>query len=98
MRLHGDEGRRPDLTGLFPLIQPGPEWSDLGAVTDQALRSGRPVFLIKPMAGMEVRYRLTDPDVIAACALMRGVLQRRLTRLGRLSAQEQVAGELIEIQ
>lgn len=48
--------------------------------------------------GREVRYRLTDPDVIAACALMRGVLQRRLTRLGRLSAQEQTAAELIEIQ
>ncbi len=32
------EGRRPDLTGLFPLIQPGPEWADVGAVTDQALR------------------------------------------------------------
>jgi DNA-binding transcriptional ArsR family regulator len=48
--------------------------------------------------GREVRYRLTDPDVIAACALMRGVLQRRLTRLGRLSVQEQTAAELIEIQ
>jgi DNA-binding transcriptional ArsR family regulator len=48
--------------------------------------------------GREVRYRLTDTDVIAACALMRGVLQRRLTRLGRLSVQEQTAAELIEIQ
>jgi DNA-binding transcriptional ArsR family regulator len=48
--------------------------------------------------GREVRYRLTDPDVIAACALMRGVLQRRLTRLGRLSVQEQTAAELVEIQ
>jgi hypothetical protein len=52
------EGRRTDLTGLFPLIQPGPEWADVGAVTDQALRSGRPVYLIKPMDGLEVRFNL----------------------------------------
>jgi hypothetical protein len=52
------EGRRVDLTGLFPLIQPGPEWADVGAVTDQALRSGRPVYLIKPMDGLEVRFNL----------------------------------------
>ena len=35
--------------------------------------------------GREVRYRLTDPDVIVACNLMRGVLMRRLARLGELS-------------
>jgi ArsR family transcriptional regulator, virulence genes transcriptional regulator len=48
--------------------------------------------------GREVRYRLADPDVIVACNVMRGVLQRRLTRLGRLSHLDQAAGELIEIQ
>ena len=48
--------------------------------------------------GREVRYRLADPDVIVACNLMRGVLQRRLTRLGRLSHLDQAAAELIEIQ
>ena len=36
--------------------------------------------------GREVRYRLVDPDVMAACALMRAVLERRLTRLGRVAA------------
>lgn len=35
--------------------------------------------------GREVRYRLSDPDVVVACALMRGVLQRRLSRLAQLS-------------
>jgi DNA-binding transcriptional ArsR family regulator len=35
--------------------------------------------------GREVRYRLTDPDVMVACALMRGVLERRLVRLAVLS-------------
>jgi DNA-binding transcriptional ArsR family regulator len=48
--------------------------------------------------GREVRYRLTDPDVITACALMRAVLQRRLSRLGRLSLHDQAATELVEIQ
>ena len=48
--------------------------------------------------GREVRYRLTDPDVVVACSIMRGVLQRRLTRLGRLSHLDQAADELIEIQ
>jgi len=35
--------------------------------------------------GREVRYRLTDPDVMAACDVMRRVLERRFSRLGRLS-------------
>jgi ArsR family transcriptional regulator len=48
--------------------------------------------------GREVRYRLTDPDVIVACNVMRGVLQRRLTRLGRLSHLDQASAELTEIQ
>lgn len=34
--------------------------------------------------GREVRYRLADPDVMVACAIMRGVLQRRLERLAGL--------------
>jgi ArsR family transcriptional regulator len=35
--------------------------------------------------GREIHYRLADPDVVAACDLMRGVLQRRLARLAGLS-------------
>jgi ArsR family transcriptional regulator len=35
--------------------------------------------------GRDVVYRLSDPDVMVACGVMRGVLQRRLSRLGRLS-------------
>lgn len=35
--------------------------------------------------GREIRYRLTDPDVIRACALMQGVLRRRHDRLAALS-------------
>ena len=36
--------------------------------------------------GREVRYRLSDPDVVVACGLMRAVLERRLARLGRMAA------------
>ncbi|MCB0153889.1 MAG: DUF2723 domain-containing protein, partial [Anaerolineae bacterium] len=46
------EGRRPDLLGLFPLIVPDPAFANVGRVLDQALASGRPVYLIKPMAGL----------------------------------------------
>jgi DNA-binding transcriptional ArsR family regulator len=41
--------------------------------------------------GREVRYRLTDADVTVACALMRGVLERRLTRLGQMAANSTAA-------
>ncbi len=37
-------------------------------------------------AGREVRYRLADPDVMVACAIMRSVLERRLTRLADLTS------------
>ena len=36
--------------------------------------------------GREARYRLTDPDVMLACGIMRGVLERRLRRLAAMSA------------
>jgi len=35
--------------------------------------------------GREIRYALSDPDVIVACDVMRRVLQRRLARLARLA-------------
>ena len=36
--------------------------------------------------GREIRYGLIDPDVVTACAVMRGVLHRRLERLASLAA------------
>lgn len=35
--------------------------------------------------GREVRYRLSDPEVMVACGVMRAVLERRLQRLAALS-------------
>ena len=36
--------------------------------------------------GRTVSYQLTDPQILAACELMRAVLVRRLSRLGDLAA------------
>jgi len=49
---------RPDLLGLFPLIVPEPSYANLGGLIDQALSSGRPVYLIKPMPGLEVKAQM----------------------------------------
>lgn len=35
--------------------------------------------------GREARYRISDPDVIVACATMRRMLERRIDRLAGLS-------------
>src|SRR5438045_2545805 len=35
--------------------------------------------------GREVRYRLADPQVMVACSIMRGFLQRRLTHLSTVA-------------
>jgi ArsR family transcriptional regulator len=36
--------------------------------------------------GREVRYQLADPEIVAACGLMRQVLVRRMTRMGAMAA------------
>jgi DNA-binding transcriptional ArsR family regulator len=43
--------------------------------------------------GREVRYRLSDPEVIVACETMRGVLVRRLTRISQAARIADVAVE-----
>ena len=52
------EGRRPDLLGLFPRIVADPAYEALGGLVDEALASGRPVYLIKSMPGLEVKAQL----------------------------------------
>ena len=37
--------------------------------------------------GREVRYRLSDPEVIVACETMRGVLLRRISRISRAATR-----------
>jgi ArsR family transcriptional regulator len=48
--------------------------------------------------GREVRYRLSDPDIIVACETMRGVLVRRLSRISAVAVRtpaEVVAGRAL---
>jgi len=62
------EGRGMGHTGLFPLIAPGERFADIGATLQTALADGadQPVYLIKPMPGLEARFALaprTEPLV-----------------------------------
>ena len=54
------EGRGQGHTGLFPLIAPGARFADIGATLQAALDDGgeQPVYLIKPMPGLEARFAL----------------------------------------
>lgn len=58
------EGLAPSATALHPLIAPDPRFADLGATIDTALRKGdgTPVYLIKPMPGLEVKYDLAPAN------------------------------------
>ena len=47
--------------------------------------------------GREMTYRLTDPDVIVACEVMRGVLERRLARLARLADTARMTDLLVPV-
>jgi len=58
------EGRRPDLLGLFPLIVSDPEYTNIGRVLDQALASGRPVYFIKPMDGLELKANIAPKGTL----------------------------------
>ncbi|HIQ04355.1 MAG TPA: DUF2723 domain-containing protein [Anaerolineae bacterium] len=50
------EGQRPDVTGLYPLIVSEPGWLNVAQVGNQALSTGRPTYLIKPMPGLELEF------------------------------------------
>ena len=54
------ENTRRDVLGLFPLITPAPEHANIGRLTDSVLDANRPVYFIKPMPGIEVKYRLEN--------------------------------------
>lgn len=55
-------GVRPDLAGVFPRLRADPAWANVGRVVDGALATGRPVYLIKPMPGLEVKAALGEAD------------------------------------
>lgn len=54
------EARRQDLTGIFPLIAPDARFQDIATTVQTALDAAQTgVYLIKPMPGLEARFRLT---------------------------------------
>lgn len=52
------ENQRRDLVGLFPQIKPGKDFATLGTLLDWLLARGQQPYLIKPMPGLEIKYRL----------------------------------------
>jgi hypothetical protein len=52
------EGIRADLLTMFPLMLPGEEYSNVVRVVDGVMDVGRPLFLIKPMPGLEIKYQM----------------------------------------
>jgi Predicted transcriptional regulators len=62
------------------------------AAASQHLGAMRAAGLVEAIRdGRTVTYRLTDPQVLLACNLMRAVLVRRLSRLGDLAAAAHTA-------
>ena len=58
------ENTRRDVLGLFPRLTPAPDFANVVRVTDTALSTSRPVYFIKPMPGIEIKYRLEPMDVL----------------------------------
>ncbi len=50
------ENRSRDMLGLFPLITPAPQHANVGRLIDSVLGLGRPVYLWKPMPGIETKF------------------------------------------
>jgi hypothetical protein len=54
------EGIRPDVLTMFPLLLPGEEYSNVVRVIDSVIDVERPIYLVKPMPGLEIKYQ-TEP-------------------------------------
>lgn len=54
------DGVRPDTLGLFPLISAEPQYANVVRLIEQVIGSNRPVFLVKPIDGVALKYRLED--------------------------------------
>ncbi len=64
------ENTRRDLLGLFPVITPAPQYANIARLTDSVLDAGRPVYFVKPMPGIEIKYRVvTEPPLIRVIGL-----------------------------
>lgn len=62
------------------------------AATSQHLGTMRRAGLVESIRdGRNQRYQVSDPQILAACALMQEVLVRRLSRMGDLAAAASAA-------
>jgi hypothetical protein len=52
------EGKRPDLLTMFPMMLPGEGYSNVVRVIDGLLDVRRPIYLVKPMPGLEIKYEM----------------------------------------
>ncbi|MEZ4771216.1 MAG: DUF2723 domain-containing protein [Caldilineales bacterium] len=55
-------GKRTDIAGVFPRLLPTDDWENIGRALDSALATGRPVYLIKPMPGLEIKAQVGAAD------------------------------------
>ncbi len=58
------EGQRPDLLTMFPLMLPGEGYANVVRVLDGVLDVGRPIYLVKPMPGLEIKYQLEPSGLL----------------------------------
>ena len=65
------EGRGLGRTGLFPGLAPDARFANLAATLDTALAAEVPVYLIKEMPGLEIKYALSPatPPLVAVDGL-----------------------------
>jgi len=56
--LQSVEGVRRDAAGLYPLISTDPRHSHVVSLTQYALVTARPVYFIKPMDGLSIKFRV----------------------------------------
>jgi ArsR family transcriptional regulator len=79
-----------DLAEHFAMPQPA---------LSQHLAAMRQAGLVEAVrAGREVRYQLADPELVAACSVMRQMLIRRIAKLGDIAASFARASESTELE
>ncbi len=84
------EGRRPDLLGLFPLITA--EYPTLGDILDLALSTGRPVYLIKPMPGVEIKVEIRGEGQLVRVLGLAGDREPEHPRQERIAERVRLTG------
>lgn len=84
------EDRRPDLLGLFPLITP--EYPVLGSIFDLALGTGRPVYLMKQMPGVEIKVEIRGEGELVRVLGLAGSREPDHPRQDRIADCVELAG------